>query len=122
GAGKVARANAPDRLQRSDLRGVVCPVRRRGDRGRAIRLARRAEGPDALCHAAGGAGMSKPNLLTEWFGRAQASARLMVGVPDYDTYVAHTRSVHPEKTVLSYEAFFQTRQEARYGRGMARCC
>ena len=49
--------------------------------------------------------------------------RLMVGVPDYDTYVAHMKASHPGAPVMSYEAFFRERQQARYGAGRAgRCC
>lgn len=50
------------------------------------------------------------------------AARLMVGVPDYDTYVAHVRAHHPERRVMSYEEFFRDRQEARYRGGGGRCC
>lgn len=53
------------------------------------------------------------------------AARLMVGMPDYDNYVAHMRSKHPEQAVMSYEAFFRERQQARYGGGKGRpirCC
>ena len=63
------------------------------------------------------------NLITLWFGRVQETARLMVGVPDYDTYIAHMRERHPDKAALSYESFFANRMEARYGRGSTtRCC
>ncbi|MEJ8856503.1 YbdD/YjiX family protein [Variovorax robiniae] len=48
--------------------------------------------------------------------------RLMVGVPDYDTYVAHMRTTHPDREPMSYEAFFRERQQARYGTGRGRCC
>jgi len=52
------------------------------------------------------------------------AARLMVGLPDYDTYVAHLRSEHPDLPVMSYEEFFRERQEARYGGNgrVGRCC
>lgn len=51
------------------------------------------------------------------------TGRLMCGVPDYDTYVAHLRAHHPDRPVMSYEAFFRNRQAARYGAGgRARCC
>ena len=52
------------------------------------------------------------------------TARLMVGVPNYDTYVAHQRREHPDQPVRGYEAFFRERQEARYGgKGrIGRCC
>jgi uncharacterized short protein YbdD (DUF466 family) len=48
--------------------------------------------------------------------------RLMVGVPDYETYVAHMRATHPDRPVMTYEAFFRERQEARYGSGAGKCC
>ena len=53
------------------------------------------------------------------------AARLMVGMPDYDTYVAHMQSKHPELPLMSYPEFFRDRQEARYGgrKGQSpRCC
>ena len=49
--------------------------------------------------------------------------RLMVGVPDYDTYVAHMRATHPDQEPMSYEVFFRNRQDARYGgAGRIGCC
>jgi uncharacterized short protein YbdD (DUF466 family) len=48
--------------------------------------------------------------------------RLMVGVPDYETYVAHMRATHPDRPVMTYEAFFRERQDARYGSGAGKCC
>ena len=62
------------------------------------------------------------SVLSLLFGRMQHTARLMCGLPDYDAYVAHLRNRHPGQPVPSYEMFFRDRQEARYGRGMARCC
>ena len=43
------------------------------------------------------------------------TARLMVGIPDYDTYVAHRKAHHPGEPVMSYVEFFRERQNARYG-------
>lgn len=49
--------------------------------------------------------------------------RLMVGMPDYDRYVAHVQRVHPGQAPMSYEEFFRNRQDARYGgRGRMGCC
>jgi uncharacterized short protein YbdD (DUF466 family) len=45
---------------------------------------------------------------------AVKTARLMVGVPDYDTYVAHRREHHPGEPVMTYTQFFRERQDARY--------
>ena len=52
------------------------------------------------------------------------SMRLMVGLPEYSTYVAHMESTHPDQVPMSYEAFFRERQEARYGGAGKRggCC
>ena len=57
--------------------------------------------------------------------RATRTARLMVGVPDYDAYVAHRHRMHPGEPVMSYEEFFRERQSSRYGEGsgkISRCC
>jgi uncharacterized short protein YbdD (DUF466 family) len=49
--------------------------------------------------------------------------RLMVGVPDYPTYVAHMKATHPDQAPMSYEEFFVERLNARYGaKGRASCC
>lgn len=50
------------------------------------------------------------------------SFRLMVGVPDYGSYVAHVRATHPDQEPMNYEAFFRERQAARYGSSMGKCC
>lgn len=56
---------------------------------------------------------------------AARTARLMVGIPDYQTYVEHRRAVHPEAPIMTYEEFFRERLEARYAVGKGRfrgCC
>jgi len=53
------------------------------------------------------------------------TARLMIGVPDYDTYVAHRRAKHPDQPIMTYVEFFRERQQARYAVGKGRfrgCC
>ena len=52
------------------------------------------------------------------------SARLMVGVPDYDNYVAQMAIKHPDRPVMSLPQFIRERQEARYGgkQCTTRCC
>jgi uncharacterized short protein YbdD (DUF466 family) len=60
--------------------------------------------------------------LPQWTVR---TARLMVGIPDYETYVAHRKATHPELPIMTYEEFFRERQDARYGfgkDGRFRCC
>ena len=51
------------------------------------------------------------------------SLRLMVGLPDYGTYLSHMQATHPGTTPMTYEEFFRERQAARYGgRAGGRCC
>ena len=50
------------------------------------------------------------------------SLRLMVGVPEYTTYVTHMRDKHPHLPVMSYQEFFRERQEARFDGKVGRCC
>jgi uncharacterized short protein YbdD (DUF466 family) len=52
---------------------------------------------------------------------AQA-ARLALGLPDYQTYLAHRRARHPGEPAMSYEEFFRARVAAKYGKGSTRCC
>lgn len=53
------------------------------------------------------------------------TARLMIGVPDYEAYVAHRRQAHPGEPVMTYGEFFRERQASRYGENggkISRCC
>jgi uncharacterized short protein YbdD (DUF466 family) len=52
------------------------------------------------------------------------TARLMIGLPDYDNYLNHMQANHPDQPVMSYEEFFRERQEARYGANgrTVKCC
>ena len=52
----------------------------------------------------------------------RATARLAIGVPDYDAYVAHVRAQHPGVAPMTREAFCIERMHARYGPGRSRCC
>ncbi|KQM37771.1 YbdD/YjiX family protein [Sphingomonas sp. Leaf10] len=52
-------------------------------------------------------------------------ARLMVGIPDYDRYVAHRVAHHPHEPVMSVKEFHRDRIARRYGTGPGappRCC
>ncbi len=53
------------------------------------------------------------------------TARLMIGVPDYGTYVAHRLANHPDQPIMTYVEFFRERQQARYAARKNRfrgCC
>ena len=48
--------------------------------------------------------------------------RTIVGVPDYERYVAHVRRCHPDRAPMAREAWMRERLEARYARPGSRCC
>jgi uncharacterized short protein YbdD (DUF466 family) len=54
--------------------------------------------------------------------RLVSATRRIAGIPDYDAYVAHLRSHHPERAVPTAADFFANRQQARYQSGGGRCC
>lgn len=54
--------------------------------------------------------------------RAAAVIRRMIGVPDYDTYLAHMREQYPECTPLDPRTFERERLTARYKATGSRCC
>lgn len=60
--------------------------------------------------------------LHAWWDALARGARLAIGIPDYEAYVAHARTTHPDRAPMSREAFFAERLQARFGRGRSRCC
>jgi uncharacterized short protein YbdD (DUF466 family) len=65
-----------------------------------------------------------PGLRSTVRSLRERGARLMIGVPDYETYVAHRKANHPGQPIMSYVEFFRERQQARYavGKGCFRGC
>lgn len=57
----------------------------------------------------------------KWFRQL---SRLMIGVPDYENYVALRAVSHPDEPAMTYEQFFRERQDARYSKRQCttRCC
>ena len=63
--------------------------------------------------------------LRKLAGKLRDGARLMVGQGDYDAYVAHMRARHAAQEIMSREAFFRARENARFGADGSRafrCC
>ena len=55
--------------------------------------------------------------------RLQQSFRLMVGVPDYPTYLDHMRNHHPDLEPMDEKTFFRYCVDARYpGKGGLKRC
>ena len=54
--------------------------------------------------------------------RAACVLRRVIGVPDYDIYLAHIREHHPDATPLTREEFTNQRLLDKYSRPGSRCC
>ncbi len=62
------------------------------------------------------------DALRDTLRRVARVTRRVVGVPDYDTYLAHVSECHPGTTPLSRQEFERARLEDRYSRPGQRCC
>jgi uncharacterized short protein YbdD (DUF466 family) len=60
--------------------------------------------------------------MPRWHDVIRRTARLMVGIPDYQAYLAHHRAAHPDRAPMSPAEFHRERMERRYARGSSRCC
>jgi uncharacterized short protein YbdD (DUF466 family) len=58
----------------------------------------------------------------ERLARAACVLRTMIGVPDYERYVAHVHAHHPGTEPLTEEEFVRQRLADRYSRPGTRCC
>lgn len=48
---------------------------------------------------------------------------MLISIPDYNNYVEHMKTNHPDKPYMTCEAFFREHQQARYGSdGGMLCC
>ncbi len=71
--------------------------------------------PDALCNCR--------DTFGRWGKEARRTASLMIGQPDYDAYVAHSRANHPDQSPLDRTAFFRLHEARRFGAGGGfKCC
>ena len=61
-------------------------------------------------------------FLVRWALDVAAVVRRVIGVPDYDRYVAHVRSRHPEHPLPTREEFMRECLTERYNRPGSRCC
>ena len=51
-----------------------------------------------------------------------AACRQAFGMPDYERYLEHAATLHPDAPVLSRDAYCARVIERRYGQGVGRCC
>ena len=50
------------------------------------------------------------------------ACRQIVGIPDYERYLAHMEEHHPGEAVLSRKEYFAQAIDRKYGRSGPRCC
>ena len=62
------------------------------------------------------------DFISSIFSRPASFIRAMLGVPDYDRYLAHMRTAHPGDRVMSETEFLHTRMNDRYSQPGSRCC
>jgi uncharacterized short protein YbdD (DUF466 family) len=69
--------------------------------------------------------MTSRQILDETRARISRAAnivRRIIGVPDYDRYLAHVHAHHPDSSPMTREEFVQQRLADKYSRPGARCC
>lgn len=62
------------------------------------------------------------NYLNSLFSRSASFIRAVLGIPDYERYLAHMRSAHPGDRVMSETEFRHTSMNDRYNRTGSKCC
>jgi uncharacterized short protein YbdD (DUF466 family) len=67
-----------------------------------------------------------PSRLKGIGRKLRQTAALMVGQPDYDAYLAHWSSTHPDQAPMNRREFFRNREDRRFGGGFEsggfKCC
>lgn len=60
--------------------------------------------------------------LRRWWRLGSDMGRLMVGVPNYEQYVARRRLNNPNAPVMTEKQFLRYCAEKRHNSGSGRCC
>ena len=71
------------------------------------------------------AGSADASMGTRLLARARqlaATCRQLVGIPDFDRYLAHMAATHPGEPALSEREFHARAIDRRYGAGRPGCC
>jgi uncharacterized short protein YbdD (DUF466 family) len=66
--------------------------------------------------------VNNPRTLRIRLTRIAQAVRRIIGVPDYERYLAHVRNCHPTDAPLSREAFARDALARRYNQPGNRCC
>lgn len=63
-----------------------------------------------------------PNRARRWLRTVRQGWNQVVGIPDYERYLAHHAAHHPGEPVLSRRQFFERAIDHKYCRSGPRCC
>jgi uncharacterized short protein YbdD (DUF466 family) len=66
--------------------------------------------------------VSARSRLLDRLRRLAASCRQVIGIPDFERYLAHMRAKHPGEPALTEREFHARAVERRYGAGRPGCC
>ena len=62
------------------------------------------------------------DLMMSLISQSASFVRAVLGVPNYERYLAHMRSRHPGDRVMSETEFNHASMSNRYNRPGSRCC
>ena len=57
--------------------------------------------------------LAVPKAVARFLARADAALTPLIGLGDYEGYLSHFRSAHPDKTPLSRAEFFRAMQDSK---------
>jgi len=63
-----------------------------------------------------------PSRVRRWLRTVRQGWNQVVGIPDYERYLAHHAAHHPGEPVLSRRQFVERAIDHRYCRSGPRCC
>ena len=75
----------------------------------------------APASSAPGEAAAKPRPRDRLRGVRKAYLQV-IGIPDYESYLAHMAERHPTERVLSRQEFCARAIDRKYGKGGPRCC
>ena len=78
-------------------------------------------GDDELAAELGGT-PDRLQALADKVVQLRRALRQVIGVPDYEMYLARHKVIHPDVPPMNEEEFFRFAIDRRYGKAGIRCC
>ncbi len=76
----------------------------------------------AAVAAATAEGIAPDARLRDRMRRVRQACRQIFGIPDYERYLEHCATHHPDEKPLSQREFFARSIDRKYGKSGPRCC